>query len=179
MPTPSALPGSSDALLQKNINDLARIIASEAGGESEAAQIMVGWTVVNRMKQTGIKAVSSIPFGQYAHGSMPSLNSLNSLRIAKGIFEGTIRDNSQGATNFYTPSRMPIEGDTKPHIDIRGGLESVPGVTRNGRAVRNYFPGWVHRFSRVLTPQIPEKTFKFYRGHRCQPSAETAPAVSA
>ena len=139
MPSPSVSPGSSDSLLQKNINDLARIIASEAGGESEAAQTMVGWTVVNRMKQTGIKAVSSIPFGQYAHNSMPTLNSL---LIAKGILEGTIRDNSQGATNFHTPSRMPIEGETKPHIDIGGGLESVPGVTRNGRAVRNYFPGW-------------------------------------
>ena len=123
---------------------------------------MVGWTVVNRMKQTGIKAVSSIPFGQYGHNSMPTLNSL---RIAKGILEGTIRDNSQGATNFYTPSRMPIEGETKPHIDIGGGLESVPGVTRNGKAVRNYSPGWVQRFPRVLTPQIPERTFKFYRGH--------------
>ena len=162
MPNPSVSPGLSDTLLQKNINDLARVIASEAGGESEAAQTMVGWTVVNRMKQKGYQAVSSIPYGQYAHGSMPTLNSL---RVAKGILEGTIRDNSQGATNFYTPSRMPAEGETKPGIDIRGGLESVPGVTRNGRAVRNYFPSWVQGSSRVLAPQIPEKTFKFYKGY--------------
>ncbi len=161
MPNPSVSPGSADALLQKNINDLARVIASEAGGESEAAQIMVGWTVVNRMKQKGYQTVSSIPFGQYAHDSMPTPNSL---RIAKGILEGTIRDNSQGATNFYTPSRMPVEGETKPHIDIRGGLESVPGVTRGGRAVKNYRPLWATQFARVPTPQIPEKMFKFYRG---------------
>ena len=162
MPNPSVSPGSSNSLLQKNINDLARVIASEAGGESEAAQTMVGWTVVNRMKQRGYQTVSSIPFGQYAHGSMPTLNAI---RIATGILEGTIRDSSQGATNFYTPSRMPVEGETKPGIDIGGGLESVPGIFHNGKAVRNYRPTWAKSFPRVLTPQIPEKTFKFYRGY--------------
>ena len=90
---------------------------------------------------------------------------LNTLRIAKGILEGTIRDNSQGATNFYTPSRMPVEGETTPGIDSGGGLESVPGATRGGRAVKNYRPLWATHFLRVSTPQIPEKTFKFYKGH--------------
>ena len=123
--------------MQKNINDLARVIASEAGGESEAAQIMVGWTVVNRMKQKGYQTVSLIPFGQYAHGSMPTLNSL---RIAKGILEGTIRDNSQGATNFYTPGRMPVEGETKPGIDTGGGWGRFPEYSAMARRLETTDP---------------------------------------
>ena len=42
--------GSESLLLQENIHDLARIIASEARGVNETEQTMVGWTVVNRMK---------------------------------------------------------------------------------------------------------------------------------
>ncbi len=47
-------------LTQDNINDLARIMTSEADGVGETAQAMVGWVMVNRMKQDHFEQVSSV-----------------------------------------------------------------------------------------------------------------------
>ncbi len=79
-----------DQLAQENINDLGRIIASEARGLDETAQAMVGWTVVNRMKQHHLTQVSSVwTHGNYVHSHMPTPTSL---RLAESILNGTARD---------------------------------------------------------------------------------------
>ena len=63
-----------------------------------------------------------------------------------------------------SPTSMPKEGETPSfQADVRGGLESVSGVTKNGRQVRNYFPGWAKRYSSTRIPGIQDKDLKFYR----------------
>ena len=103
--TQQTLTQSESLLLQENIQDLARIIASEARGVNETEQTMVGWTVVNRMKNQYLVHVSDVWLhGNYAHNSPPTHTSL---QIAEGILTGTLPDISQGATHFYSPSAMP------------------------------------------------------------------------
>ena len=151
-----------DQLALENINDLARIMTSEAGGVSETAQAVVGWTVVNRMKQRHLTQVSQVwSHGNYAHSHYPTPTSL---RLARSILDGTAIDISQGATHFYSPISMPKEGETPSHrIDVRGGLESVAGMTKNGRPVRTYRPEWAKRYSAIRIFGIQDKDFKFYK----------------
>ncbi|WP_428375980.1 hypothetical protein [Lichenicoccus sp.] len=151
----------SDQLAQENITDLARIIVSEAGGENETAQAMVGWTVINRMKKQQSTRVSEIwAHGNYAHGQMTTGMTLH---LAARILDGSAMDISQGATHFYSPKSMPNEGDRpSSNTDARGGLESVPGVTKSGRAIRNFRPSWAKNYSVIRISGIQDKDFKFY-----------------
>ena len=150
-----------DLLTPENINDLARIITSEAGGVNETAQAMVGWTVINRMRKSNPTRVSEIwAHGRYTHAHFPTATSM---RLAESILGGTAMDISQGATHFYTPSRMPKIGESHSGIDIGGGLETVPGVTKNGKPAQRYQPRWTTGHSAIRIPGIQEKDFKFYR----------------
>jgi len=58
---------------------------------------------------------------------------------------------------------MPKIGETHYKMDIGGGLETVPGVTKNGRPVQNYRPGWAKNYLAVRVPGVQEKDFKFLR----------------
>jgi len=58
---------------------------------------------------------------------------------------------------------MPKKGDPTAGVDVGGGLETVPGVTKNGKAVQNYRPGWTLTFDQEAVPGVPEASFKFYR----------------
>ncbi|MCH4142916.1 hypothetical protein [Acetobacter peroxydans] len=81
-------PSSQDyeKIAKQNIEDLARIIASEARGSNETAQTTVGWTVVNRMKKHHFKMASSVWANhRYAHGYPPTTTSR---RIASAILTG-------------------------------------------------------------------------------------------
>ena len=64
-----------DQLLQRNINDLASVISSEARGVNSTEQAMVGWTIVNRMKLHHATRVSAVWHG-YSHSHSPSYTSL-------------------------------------------------------------------------------------------------------
>ncbi|WP_081472591.1 cell wall hydrolase [Komagataeibacter europaeus] len=160
----SSLAYSQDErLTRQNIEDLGRIIASEARGSNETAQLMVGWTVINRMKRRHLRSVSVVwQHNNYAHNHPATTISR---RIAESLLSGQARDISQGATLFYSPLSMPKEGDTNLHgFDIGSGLESVDGVRdRSGKPIRNYVPGWAQDGRRVRVFNVPEKEFKFYR----------------
>ncbi|WP_428377623.1 hypothetical protein [Lichenicoccus sp.] len=154
---------TDDQLAQENLNDLARIIVSEAGGENETAQAMVGWTVVNRMTRGQITRVSQVwANGNYSHSHMTTLTTLH---LAERILSGAAIDISQDATYFYSPKSMAKEGERpSSNADVRGGLESVPGVmAKNGRLIRNHRPGWVQGYSFIRIPGVQDKDFKFYR----------------
>ena len=70
----------------------------------------------------------------------------------------------QGAAHFYTPGRMPKEGDTIPvGTDARGELESVVGVTRNGQPVHNDTPSWTINRHAINIPGVRNYVFKFYK----------------
>lgn len=58
---------------------------------------------------------------------------------------------------------MPKKGDKTAGVVVGGGLETVDGVTQNGKAVRNYRPGWTLTFDRETVTGVPEASFKFYR----------------
>ena len=160
--TDDGLSASEALLLAENVRDLARIIASEAEGENETAQTMVTWAAVNRMRNNQFQRVSDVWLNHnFAHKAPPTQTSL---RIAEAILSHCALDISQGATHFYTPNTMPKKGDKiPPGVDIRGGLESVPGVTENGKPIQNYAPGWTGSYQRVMVPTVAEKVFKFYR----------------
>ena len=87
-------------------------------------------------------------------------------KLAADILDGKLTDPTNGATHFYSPQRMPIEGKPTTNRDATGGLETVPGITDdNGNPVRSYRPGWSvdPRFENIPTPGFPERAFKFYR----------------
>ena len=123
---------------------------------------MVGWTVIRRMQKHHLTQVSSVwTHGNYAHSHM---STSTSVRIAESILNGSASDISQGATYFYSPNSMPKEGETpSSRTDVRGGLESVPGVKKNGRTVRNHIPSWAKVAYRVRVPGIQDEDFKFFR----------------
>ena len=143
----------------ENIEELGRVIASEARGLNEIAQKMVGWTVVNRMKKDRLTRVSDV-WDQYAHGHFPTGPSK---QLAKDILDGGALDISQGATHFYTPNIMPKEGESVVGRDTGGGLEHVAGVTKHNQPVKNYRPLWAQQYHRVYISGILEKDFKFYK----------------
>ena len=146
-------------LTPENIADLARVITTEAGGVNETAQAMVGWTVLNRMKRHTLTKVTEV-WGQYAHGHFSTATSLN---LAEKILDGSAMDISQGATHFYSPTSMPKAEERTSGSDVLGELETVTGVTKNGKPVQNYRPGWTIGFARIYVPGVQEKDFKFYR----------------
>ena len=149
-----------DALLQDNIKDLGSVISSEARGQNNTERAMVGWAIVNRMKQRHAKRVSDVWHG-FSHSHKPDQSDT---KLATDILTGKERDISQGATHFYTPGRMPKEGDSIPvGTDARGELESVVGVTRNGQPVRNYTPSWTRNRVAINIPGVRDSIFKFYK----------------
>ena len=58
---------------------------------------------------------------------------------------------------------MPKEGELAGGRDIRGGLESTPGVLKAGLAVRNYRPSWANEFVEVQVPGVALSDFRFFR----------------
>ncbi len=76
---------------------------------------------------------------------------------------GSIADPTGGATHFYTPRIMPKKGEDTGGIDVGGGLESVAGVTGNGKPVQSYRPSWALSFDRQIVANVPEASFKFHR----------------
>ena len=53
-------------------------------------------------------------------------------------------DPTQGATHYYSPVAMPEEGESTAGFDVKGGVESTPGLVR-----KNYRPGFVSTYTRV------------------------------
>ncbi len=152
---PAQLPSGS-----KNETDLAKLIVTESGGLSRVTQTAVGWTVRNRMIRNGTAQVDHAWHG-YQHGKAPTAAAI---LIAKGILDGTIPDPTDGATHFYTPKIMPKEGEDTTGVDVSGGLESVPGVVDDdGKAVKNYRPGFASTFTEKTVPGVPPAIFKFYQ----------------
>ena len=151
---------------QRNIDDLANVIYNEAGGNGELAMTAVGSTVWNRMLRNHVSAVSSVSGGYNNKVAAPTASKdvaalALARRIAEGILNGTTVDPTRGATHYYSPVNMPTENETT-HGDVGGGLETVPGVTKGGKAVRNYVPSYVSSFTRKPVAGIPDHDFKFY-----------------
>lgn len=167
MARPPASGSPKLTLGQRNVQDLARVIVTEAGGENQTAQTAVGWTLRNRMVRNGTNDVERVWRPAYQHRKNPTASALV---LAKGILDGTVADPTSGATHFYTPQAMPKKGDPTAGIDVAGGLETVPGVTdadgnatdKSGKPIQNYAPSCA-RFPYKPVPGVAESVFKFYQ----------------
>jgi hypothetical protein len=138
----------------RNVDDLARIITSEASISETPARTAVGFTVPTRMDQQGVEHVRDV-WDAYATGQSPTAELT---ALADDILRCAVTDISGGSTHFYSPMSMPKEGDDTSGYDTDGGLESTDGLDR-----RNYRPGWALDLERVPVEDVPEREFKFYR----------------
>lgn len=151
---------SGATLIQRNIQDLARVITTEAGGENQAAQTAVGWALRNRMTRNATDDVERVWSPAFQHRKYPTARAV---QLATGILSGQIADPTGGATHFYTPRIMPKKGKSTAHIDVAGGLETTPGVVDDdGRPVQNYRPSFAS-WPQCIVAGVPEAAFKFYR----------------
>ena len=151
---------SGPALAQRNIQDLARVITTEAGGENQAAQTAVGRALRNRMTRNGPDDVERVWSPAFQHRKHPTALAT---QLATGILNGLIADPTGGATHFYTPRIMPKKGEPTAHIDVAGGLETTPGVVDDeGRPIQNYRPSFSN-WPQCIVAGVPEASFKFYR----------------
>ena len=159
--TSSKAPLSAAELSKRNVQDLARVMATEAGGApGETGQIAVGWCLRNRMIRNHTDDVREVWRPAFQHRAPATIMTL---KDAASILAGSIPDPTHGATHFYTPAIMPKKGDKTDGVDVGGGLELVPGVTRNGKPIKNYAPAFALTFTPRPVPTIPERTFKFYQ----------------
>jgi hypothetical protein len=157
--TPSRQLTPQEKLATLNAQNMANTIWTEARGEGNQAMTAVGWTLRNRMTRDNVSNVNQA-WGGYQHGVVAPAQALN---IARGILSGATPDPTNGATHFYTPKIMPKKGDSTVGVDVGGGLETVAGVTKNGKAVQNYRPSWTLTFDQETVTGVPEASFKFYR----------------
>ncbi len=139
-----------------NVEDLAQILMSEASPHvaNDAERIAVGYTVVNRMQQTGKHAVRDV-WDAYAHQASPS----DDLRtLATKVLRQDVPDPTLGATHFYSPCSMPKAGEPVLGFDISGGLEQTAGLSN-----KNYRPGWATTYEPVVVSGVRPTHYKFYR----------------
>jgi hypothetical protein len=117
--SPAAL--ARDKGVSLDVYALARVIASEAGGQTWAAQVAVAWAVINYAKVRG-KSVAAVvlgsassfgPQGSGGRGYVSSSKAPTSaqLGLAMAIDRGEIADPTGGATNFDSPREQRREHD--------------------------------------------------------------------
>jgi hypothetical protein len=140
----------------QNTDDLAQIIMSEAspGVANAVESIAVGYTVRNRMQRQGSSSVRDV-WDAYAHHAAPSQEART---LAAKVLRGALPDPSGGATHFYSPRSMPMEGELLRGFDTGGGLEHTPGLPR-----QNYRPGWAAQYDGVDIVGVRATHYKFYR----------------
>ena len=137
-----------------NVHTLAGILQSEASVGNVSEQSAVGWTVLNRMMRNGTERVSDVA-GAYSTTQPPTAGML---RLAEDLLKGNISDPTDGATHFYSPRRMPKEGQTTTGFDVGGGLELVPPLKE-----KNYRPSWAAAFMPAIVSDTRPHVYKFHR----------------
>ncbi len=153
---PPLIDTASVMVTPENVEHLAQILMSEASPyvANDAERIAVGYTVVNRMQQTGKHAVRDV-WDAYAHHASPT----DDLRaLAANILSQAMPDTTWGATHFYSPYSMPKAGEPVRGFDTGGGLEQTAGLSN-----KNYRPGWAAAYEPVVVSGVRPTHYKFYR----------------
>lgn len=156
-------PSSSEEVTSPDVGDavsdlsdqeaLARVIASEAGGQSRIAQLAVGWCVRNEAERLS-RSISSLvaPRGEYGPQGSGGRSFVSSARPATSktrelaglILGDLVGDPTGGATNFYSPrllDRQYAAGEAKQSNQQRAekyaskgyGEVVIPGMTDDFR----------------------------------------------
>lgn len=149
---PADIQGLADAAgYDVPVYALARVGASEAGGQKKVAKAGVMWVVMNEASRRGTDVLSVIlgdasSFGAQGTGGRHFVSSSHDpqtidLATAQGVVDGSIDDPTGGAVNFDSPGAYsdPSKADT-----FAANRES------EGKEL-------------VLLDGVPEKTFRFWR----------------
>lgn len=158
-------PPLRSADLTENQRELATILMSEAGIYGDEEIRAVGSTVINRMNRNNLENVADVT--GYVKNQIPNQRAM---RVAIGLLDGSITDNTGGATHYYTPKIMARAGDElaarrtigyrRYHSqDVGGGLEQVVGLSH-----QNYRPAYTttSHFTYVPIKGVNEANFKFF-----------------
>jgi hypothetical protein len=153
------VPGTGHALnvglgSDENITNLATVLMSEASVGNDVERASVGFTVLNRLKNSGETSVDQV-WSAYVHSQSPTAELIS---LARQLLSNQRVDVTEGATHFYSPRSMPREGQPTGNYDVRGGLEQVPGLPE-----RTYAPGWAKTMQFVDIPGVRPAFFKFYK----------------
>lgn len=144
----------------RDVTALARVIASEAGGEPRIVQIAVGWAVRNEAGRRGVSVSrlvtgSSGEYGSQNDGghtyvSSARLPTPEQQDLAAAILAGAIDDPTGGATNFDSPRAQRAALARGLSGYKRTPEEVATARRRNGMEL-------------VLLEAIPEERFRLWR----------------
>ena len=158
---------------EQNIEDMVRVIYNEARGDGHVAMVVVGHTLRNRMLRNGVKTVHEVWRGYDHSAPAPKRDEPGNIaalaaakKLAADILDGKVPDPTDGATNYYSPKRMPKDKESTANRDVAGGLETVPGITDGaGNPVMSYRPGWSidPQFKPISVPGIQDRDYKLFR----------------
>jgi hypothetical protein len=141
---------------------LAKVVVSEASVGNEDEQRAVAWTFRNRLDR-GLSLLS------YAMDRTPDREWYAELayEVLTTPVEG---DTTKGATHFFSPRSMPLQGEESRckgnggRYDCDGGLVFVEGLDKPA-----YAPFWHLLYEWLPVPGIRKTHFLFYRIPPIQP----------
>jgi hypothetical protein len=135
---------------------MAKIIVSEASVGNEDERRAVAWTFRNRLDR-GLALLS------YAMDRTPNQESY--FELAREVLTAPVEaDVTKGATHFFSPRSMPLQGEEHRCksgggiYDCDGGLVFVEGLDRPA-----YAPFWHLLYEWLPVPGIRKTHFLFYR----------------
>ncbi len=140
---------------------LAAIIVSEASVGTEVEQRAVAWTARNRLDR-------GLSLHSYAYEDAPSDGYVEMARQV--LTAPPESDLTNGATHFFSPRSMPLQGEESRCkqgggiYDCQGGLVYVEGLDQPA-----YAPFWHLTYQWLPVPGVRKTHFLFYRIPPLQP----------
>ncbi len=155
---------AADVGVSPDVLALARVSASEAGGQKRSAKIGVLSVVLNEAARSGrgpleVVLGSGSTFGPQGTGGRGFVASSHDqqpidLDIAAGVFSGDIADNTGGALHFDSPRSY------KDKLDDAGNVVETAQQRADAFAAARQAEG----FSLFVLDDVPAATFRFWRG---------------
>lgn len=119
---------------ETDLEALTKVVYGEARGESDDGKRAVAHVVINRSKKSGksIQFEASKPsqfYGYTAAGSMPDANAKKKCQeIAQEALDGKSTDPTNGATFFYSGSKVPPWAKGQTACATYGGHKFFKGI---------------------------------------------------
>jgi hypothetical protein len=139
----------------QNVEDLARVLMSEASVGNQTERLSVGWTVRNRMSRNGTTSVADV-YRAYSRNQAPTDAMRATARQILAADAAT--DPTNGATHYYSPRGMPAEGQNTTGFDVAGGLETTSGLN-----AQHYRPGFATTYEARDVTGVRPAYYRFFR----------------